>query len=108
MAGLTRAQRAAKAAEAAKVEAVAPVADAVTGSAQVVADPAPDEVPDPLPLDVADTEKAMEVAESFAAALDAPQEDAGLVLMAKEGESLNVHPTCVRAHINAGWKVVTE
>lgn len=106
MAGLTRAQRAAKAAEAAKVEAVAPVADPVPESAQVVADPAPDQVADPLPLGVADTEKAMEVAESFAAALDA--QEVGLVLMAKEGESLNVHPTCVRAHINAGWKVVTE
>ncbi len=30
----------------------------------------------------------------------------GLVLMVKDGETLPVHPTCVRAHINAGWKAV--
>lgn len=30
----------------------------------------------------------------------------GLVLMTKDGETLPVHPTCVPAHIDAGWKAV--
>lgn len=30
----------------------------------------------------------------------------GLVLMAKDGARLEVHPTCVQAHKYAGWKVV--
>ncbi len=29
-----------------------------------------------------------------------------LVLMAKDGVTLEVHPTCVKAHKDAGWKVV--
>lgn len=34
----------------------------------------------------------------------APVDD-GLVPMEKAGESMRVHPTCVKAHIAAGWKV---
>lgn len=30
----------------------------------------------------------------------------GLVPMAKDGEVLDVHPSCVKAHESAGWKVV--
>jgi len=29
----------------------------------------------------------------------------GLVTVCKGGEVLYVHPTCVKAHENAGWKV---
>ena len=29
-----------------------------------------------------------------------------LVLMAKDGVTLEVNPTCVKAHKDAGWKVV--
>ena len=29
-----------------------------------------------------------------------------LVLMAKDGVTLEVHQTCVKAHKDAGWKVV--
>jgi hypothetical protein len=34
------------------------------------------------------------------------QEDDGLVAMAKDGEVLRVHPTCVKSHQAAGWKLV--
>ena len=30
----------------------------------------------------------------------------GLVAVQKGGEVLHVHPTCVKAHENAGWTVV--
>ena len=33
------------------------------------------------------------------------QEDDGLVAMVKDGEELRIHPTCVQAHKEAGWKV---
>lgn len=31
--------------------------------------------------------------------------EAGLVKMGKGDESIDVHPTCVNAHLSAGWKV---
>jgi hypothetical protein len=31
--------------------------------------------------------------------------DDGLVTMERFGESMDVHPTCVDAHIKTGWKV---
>lgn len=30
--------------------------------------------------------------------------DEGLVRMHKDGETIDVHPTCVKAHEDAGWK----
>ena len=33
-----------------------------------------------------------------------PVED-GLVAMVKDGEELRIHPTCVQAHKESGWKV---
>lgn len=29
-----------------------------------------------------------------------------LVPMAKDGEAIEVHPSCVKAHAEAGWRVV--
>jgi hypothetical protein len=34
--------------------------------------------------------------------------DVALVLMAKDGTEIEVHPTCVKAHEGAGWKVVEQ
>lgn len=34
------------------------------------------------------------------------QDDSGLVLMAKDGDLIAVHPSCVKAHEAAGWEVV--
>ncbi len=31
--------------------------------------------------------------------------DDGLCAMTKDGETLRVHPTCVKSHQSAGWKV---
>lgn len=33
-------------------------------------------------------------------------DDSGLIPMAKDGEQILVHPSCVKAHEQAGWKVV--
>lgn len=35
-------------------------------------------------------------------------QDAGLIRMAKDGEMLNVHPSCVKDHERVGWVRVTE
>lgn len=32
----------------------------------------------------------------------------GLVLMTKDGESIAVHPSCVKAHEIAGWALIGE
>ena len=32
-------------------------------------------------------------------------ENDGLVAMVKNGEEMHVHPTCVQAHKESGWKV---
>lgn len=34
-----------------------------------------------------------------------PAHDDGLVEVEKEGETLRVHPSCVKAHQAVGWKV---
>jgi hypothetical protein len=34
-----------------------------------------------------------------------PPEDDGLVAVVKDGTVIRVHPTCVKAHLGAGWKV---
>ena len=34
------------------------------------------------------------------------QEEAGLVRMAKDGETIDVHPSCVKAHEQVGWRIV--
>lgn len=34
---------------------------------------------------------------------DVDSTDDGLVEVRKGGEALRVHPTCVRAHVEAGW-----
>ena len=34
-----------------------------------------------------------------------PGDDADLVSVWKEGDELRVHPTCVAAHVEQGWKV---
>lgn len=34
--------------------------------------------------------------------------DAELVLMAKDGETLEVHPSCVHAHEQVGWHVAPK
>ncbi|MCX5875306.1 MAG: hypothetical protein NT087_03210 [Deltaproteobacteria bacterium] len=54
------------------------------------------------------TEAAEKEAAEKAAAEAAEKEaaESGLVAMAKEGETLEVHPTCVDAHLAAGWDVV--
>lgn len=31
----------------------------------------------------------------------------GLIAMAKDGDELLVHPTCVESHLDCGWKVVS-
>lgn len=36
----------------------------------------------------------------------APESDVQLVTMTKDGETLDVHPTCVEAHLAQRWKVV--
>lgn len=36
-------------------------------------------------------------------ASDTPLDDDGLIAMTKDGEELRVHPTCVKAHQDAGW-----
>lgn len=41
----------------------------------------------------------------MAKAKEQPQDDE-LVLVEKDGEQLRVHPSCVKAHADAGWKVV--
>ena len=35
----------------------------------------------------------------------AQEQDDGLVAMVNGGEELRVHPTCVQAHKESGWKV---
>lgn len=32
----------------------------------------------------------------------------GLVRMTKDGETIDVHPSCVKAHEQSGWKVVED
>lgn len=39
------------------------------------------------------------------AAKVAEQVEDGLIAMNKKGETLRVHPSCVKAHERAGWKV---
>lgn len=34
---------------------------------------------------------------------DALEQSDGLTAMSKDGETLRVHPTCVKAHQSAGW-----
>ena len=36
----------------------------------------------------------------------APVSDVGFVPMTKAGETIDVHPTCVKSHKAAGWKEV--
>lgn len=118
MAGLTKEQRAQRAAEKAAKEA-AEKAEAE----QVGADPHIS-VEGAVAISAANMAAAIdaEVVESVKAAnaamplarggngkLSAATEEpdlTGLVIMVKDGETLPVHPTCVRAHINAGWKAV--
>lgn len=40
------------------------------------------------------------------AAKAAEQVEDGLVEMSKAGETLRVHPSCVKSHQAAGWKLV--
>lgn len=35
-----------------------------------------------------------------------PEPEVFLVLMQKDGEEIDVHPTCVKAHFDAGWREV--
>lgn len=44
-------------------------------------------------------------AERDAAKAAAPSDTTELVTMQKDGESLDVHPSCVKAHQAAGWKL---
>lgn len=34
------------------------------------------------------------------------QIESGLVRMAKDGETIDVHPSCVKAHEQIGWRIV--
>lgn len=34
------------------------------------------------------------------------KDETSLVTVFKDGEKLDVHPTCVKAHVAAGWKPV--
>jgi hypothetical protein len=36
---------------------------------------------------------------------EAKQPEAGLIRMTKDGEHIDVHPTCVASHKAAGWKL---
>lgn len=104
MAGLTREQRAAKkaakAAESARAEETAREAGAVDVeiTVEVAGDQAGDMEQESIP-------PVHRHEDSQPSATEEP-DMIGLVLMVKDGETLPVHPTCVRAHINAGWKAV--
>lgn len=41
-------------------------------------------------------------------AAKAAEQQAGWVVMQKDGEIAYVHPTCVKSHQDAGWKVIHD
>lgn len=107
MAGLTREQRAQRAAEKSAKEAVEKAEADQSGVVSVA--PGDDAAASTQGAADADAAAAMPLARDGDGKLSAATEEpdlTGLVLMVKDGETLPVHPTCVRAHVNAGWKAV--
>lgn len=54
----------------------------------------------------AEDEAAKRAAEEAAKAAEDGSEDDGLIAVVKDGEPLRVHPSCVGAHVRAGWKLL--